>query len=133
MTHEIGSSRVDADNGDGDEDLTPSDQRMIRAMNTADAAKVGVIVTRTVSVIAALAILIGEYLFVFEDENAFFETAPNTQLWAQYLRDVASPLTFAGLLFGASYLLALYAARLDMDIVLADDDDAADDDESSQT
>lgn len=46
------------------------------------------------------------------------------QLWAVFLSGIAVPLAFAGLLIAASYVLAVYVARLEMDI-----DSVADNDE----
>jgi hypothetical protein len=74
--------------------------------------------------------VIGTALAVFSDVtdagNIVFETSIDRVTVGRFLANIASPLAFAGIVLALSYLLQVAAARLDIDIVLADEDEAAD-------
>jgi hypothetical protein len=113
-----------------DVQFTQWDRRMIAAMNVAYAARRGVVVLRVAAVVVALATVIGTALAVFSDVtdagNIVFETSIDRVTVGRFLANIASPLAFAGIVLALSYLLQVAAARLDIDIVLADEDEAAD-------
>jgi hypothetical protein len=113
-----------------DVQFTQWDRRMIAAMNVAHAARRGVVVLRVAAVVVALATVIGTALAVFSDVtdagNIVFETSIDRVTVGRFLANIASPLAFAGIVLALSYLLQVAAARLDIDIVLADEDEAAD-------
>ena len=106
---------------DSDGGLTLWDTRMVAAIGTLQAARRGVIVLRIVAALVVLASTLGNSLIVFRDRYSDFATAKDK--WAELLSSLAVPCSFAGMVLAASYLLAVYAARLDMDIILADDDE----------
>ncbi len=110
--------------------LTLWDRRMVSAISTANAARKGVVVLRVIAAVVALAALVGNALTVLEFDNAFSDASgwqqggfPDRYQWGQLLGSVAGPWAFAGLIVAASYLLSVYAARLDMDIILADNEE----------
>lgn len=112
----------------GDNELSPSDRRMLRAMATADSAHKGVVVLRVIAAVVTMSAIVGYALSVLEYNRGEFVggmnlRVPNRQQFALFLASVSTPLAFAGLIFAASYLVSVYASRLDMDIVLADEDD----------
>ncbi|MEN9647182.1 MAG: hypothetical protein RL238_3851 [Actinomycetota bacterium] len=115
---------------DGSDDVrfTQWDRRMIAAINVAHAARQGVMVLRVAAVVIALAAVIGTALVLFSDVSdaggAMFETTIDRQTVGQFLASIASPLAFAGIVLALSYVLQVAAARLDIDIVLADEDEA---------
>ncbi|MGD9795507.1 MAG: hypothetical protein AB7V43_18740 [Acidimicrobiia bacterium] len=101
-------------------------------MATADSARLGVVILRVISVVVAVATVAGNTLTVLElGSDGGFLSRPGVvgrQQWGYFLTGIAGPLAFAGLILAASFVLAVYAARLDMDIVLAGDDNADDTD-----
>jgi hypothetical protein len=114
-----------------DDELSPSDRRMLRAMASADSAHTGVVVLRVIAAVVAVSAVVGYALSVMEyerEDSGFMDglslAVPDRQQLAIFFASVSTPLAYAGLIFAASYLLSVYASRLDMDIVLADDDEA---------
>ena len=90
-----------------------------------DSARFGVVTLRLIAVGVALASGVGQLLAAMDRTDGPGYSFTSRQQWMVFLTGIAVPLAFAGLLVAASYLLAVYAARLDMDIVLADDNDNA--------
>lgn len=107
--------------------FTPWEQRLVAAIQVAQGARVGVVILRVVAALAAGFALLGVALLVFvqDDSGAIFGDGGLTgrQQWGQFLQSVAAPLAFAGIVFGLSYVVEIAAARLDVDIVMADDDE----------
>ena len=75
--------------------------------------------------------MVGHYLIVTDEaqlnngDTSFGHVSiPHGYQLGQFLVGFATPLAYGGLVFGASCLLAVYAARLDLDIVLSDQDEA---------
>ena len=108
--------------------FTQWDRRMIAAINVAHAARRGVLVLRVAAIVIAVAAVIGTALVLFSDvsdaSGAMFETTIDRRTVGQFFASVANPLAFAGIVLALSYLLQVAAARLDIDIVLADEDEA---------
>lgn len=115
--------------GPGDEPakFTPWERRLISAIEVADAAKVGVVILRVVAALCAAAAIVGLALLLFfqnADDSPFGSSSlGGRQQWGQFLQSVATPLAFAGIVFGLSYVVQIAAARLDVDIVMADADE----------
>lgn len=105
----------------GAEVLTMWDRRMVAAIATATSARKGVLVLRIVAAVVATAAVVGDWMIVMDDNWSDF--ASGRSQWGQFLSSVSVPVAFAGMVLAASYLLSVYAARLDMDIVLADDEE----------
>ena len=115
------------------ERATPWDRRVVGAMNVADSAKTGVVVLRVTAALVVAASLIGNYLYIFGrdlNDGASLDGSSLRFNVGQFLGSVATPLAFAGIVFGMSFLLAVYAARLDLDIVLADEQETSESDET---
>ena len=77
-----------------------------------------------IAAVVAAATLVGNYLYIFAGDNGggtfgFSNLRQRFQL-GQFFASVATPLAFAGLVFGLSYLVEINSARLDLDIVLDD-------------
>ena len=113
-------------------DLLPWERRVIRSMVTANTARVGAVVLRVVAGVVAVASIVGELLYVLSiDDRATSSSispiddvgTPAKLKWSVFLQGIASPLAFAGLVLAASFLVAVYAARLDLDIVQSDDEE----------
>lgn len=112
---------------DLEDNLSPFDRRMVRALATADSARKGVVMLRVVAAVVAASAIVGVGLRVMEPSEPWMPEGdgyrfPDLQQFASFLAAVATPLAFAGMVLAASYLLSVYAARLDMDMVLADED-----------
>jgi hypothetical protein len=94
-------------------------------MDASASAKVGVVVLRVISGVSVAATLIGNYLYIFgrnEPDGAAFDTITSDRFtFGQFLASVATPLAFAGIVLALSFVVSIYAARLDLDIVLADE------------
>jgi hypothetical protein len=87
-----------------------------RTLTPADRARGGARALRwCAAVIALLAIVGGAMATFWLDRPAEFVTPWDSThaLWGQFLSSLAQPLGFAALVFGASYLLAIHATRLD--------------------
>jgi len=105
-------------------------------MNVADSARTGVIVLRVIAAVVVAATVIGNFLITFgrnDDGSSLFEDSTDRFTVGQFLGGVATPLAIAGIVFGMSFMLAVAAARLDLDIVLADEQETADIDQSDDT
>ena len=88
---------------------------------------------RVIAAIVVAATVIGNFLISFgrnDDESLFDDSTTDRFTVGQFLGSVATPLAIAGIVFGMSFLLAVAAARLDLDIVLADEQETADIDQS---
>jgi hypothetical protein len=119
---------------DSTDDLSPWDRRVLAAMGTAQAARTGVVVLRVIAGVVAVASIVGNYLWVtsFDSRGSSGDgllglesiSVADRQQVGQFLTGVAAPLAFAGVLVAASYLLAVYAARLDLDVVRSDEDES---------
>ena len=106
-------------------DLTPWDRRVVRAIATSESALKGVIVLRVAAAIVVLASVAGNYLTLFGrdygvDSDSFKPISRDRLTLGLFLGNIAVPLAFAAAVFGMSFILSVYAARLDLDIVLAD-------------
>ena len=128
---------VDDDSTASDPELTAWDRRMITAIGVVGAARKGATVARVVAIVVALGAVVGAAIFSFWSEsfvasNDFGEVAAGwkfeftLQGFGQFLFMTAAPLAFAGIVFVLSYAIDVAAARLDVDIVLADEDEADD-------
>ena len=106
-------------------------------MNVADSARTGVIVLRVIAAVVVAATVIGNFLITFgrnDDGSSLFDDSTTDRFTVgQFLGSVATPLAIAGIVFGMSFMLAVAAARLDLDIVLADEQETADIDQSDDT
>jgi hypothetical protein len=111
--------------------LLPWERRVVRSIVTANSARIGVVVLRVLAVVVVVASVVGELLYVwsFDDTGGSSLSpvddpgTPARLKWAVFLQGIASPLAFAGLVLAASFLVSVYAARLDLDIVQSDDDE----------
>ena len=109
-------------------ELSPADRQMVQALATVLSARKGVTVLRVVAAIVALTAVVGQGLNILDSADSFEDlTISDRQLWASFLAGISVPLAFAGLILAASYLLEVYASRLDMDIVIAEQDEPDDD------
>ncbi len=118
-------SRVsDAEAGSDNSPISPWDRRVVRSLEIAESARRGVLALRVIAAVAAAATLVGNFLYIFVDDNGggTFGFSNLTQRFrlGQFFASVATPLAFAGLVFGLSYLVEINSARLDLDIVLDD-------------
>jgi len=98
---------------------TPWDKRVVRAMTAAETARQGAVILRVLAAVVALAGTLGPILYFTDD--SLRDSGGRLRL-GQILQVSALPLAGAGVVFAFSYLVELYASRLDLDIVLADDD-----------
>jgi len=112
--------------------LTMWDRRMVAAIQTANAARKGVKLLRVFAAVVVAIAAAAFWLAVFyepeQSGNGAFGIVSDTRTpdriqWAQFLSAMVTPVFYAALVVAASYLLAVYAARLDMDIILADDEE----------
>ena len=104
--------------------ISPWDRRVVRSLEIAESARRGVLALRVIAAVVAAATVIGNFLYIFAGDNGggnfgFSNLTQRFQL-GQFLAGVATPLAFAGLVFGLSYLVEINSARLDLDIVLDD-------------
>ncbi len=114
--------------GDDDVQFTPWDRRMIAAIEVANGARRGVLILRVSAVLIAVAAVVGNALATFSDvqqNDAIFEQDVDPFTVGRFLTGIANPLAFAGIVFALSYLVQIAAARLDIDIVLADEDETS--------
>ena len=96
----------------------------MRSLEIAESARRGVLALRVIAAVVAAATVIGNFLYIFAGDNGggnfgFSNLTQRFQV-GQFLASVATPLAFAGLVFGLSYLVEINSARLDLDIVLDD-------------
>ncbi|MDO8363773.1 MAG: hypothetical protein Q7V88_12810 [Actinomycetota bacterium] len=124
------------EDGEIDEvELSPSDRQMIRAMATAQSAQSAVGALRGFAVVAAIVVVVGQALSALDyvspqnRDSLFADPEPDRNQWAVFLTGISIPLVLVGLLVVASYVLAVYAARLDMDIVIAEQNEQDEADE----
>jgi hypothetical protein len=106
--------------------FTPWDRRVIAAIDVADGARRGVLFLRVAAAVIACAAVVGSALFIFSDttsQGVTYAATFDRQAVGRFLAGVANPLAFAGIVFALSYLVQISAARLDVDIVLADEDE----------
>lgn len=100
------------------------ERRVTRALETANTARKGVVILRVVAAVVAVASIVGNYLYWYTrpevDGDLGFDTS-EPWIFGQLLVSTGSGLAFAGIVFGLSSLLSVYAARLDLDIVLANE------------
>lgn len=107
------------------EPLSISDQRMLRAISSAQSARTGVTILQVLAAVVAVAAVVGSGLQVWafgDDTSRYGDSLSGRQAWAIFLSSVATPLAFAGLVLASSFILAVYSSRLEMDIVLADEE-----------
>ena len=108
----------------GPEIVTAWDRRVVRSLEIADTAHAGVRILRGIAVLSAAAAVLGTWLYVYGQEDFdsgdFDFRLPDRVLLGQFLSNVATPLASSGLVLGLTFLLAVHAARLDLEIVLAD-------------
>jgi hypothetical protein len=108
--------------------VTEWDKRVVGALGAVYAARRGVLVLRIIAAVAALAAIIGSALYTFSDANygGFVqEVTIDRRLVGQFLVTAANPLAFAAVVLALSYLIEISAARLDVDVVVADEDQTA--------
>ncbi|MGZ4678874.1 MAG: hypothetical protein ACXV5U_08965 [Ilumatobacteraceae bacterium] len=114
----------DAEAGSDNSPISPWDRRVVRSLEVSESAARGVVALRVIAAVVAAATVVGNFLYVFADDNggASFGFSNLTQRFrlGQFFASVATPLAFAGLVFGLSYLVEINSARLDLDIVLDD-------------
>ena len=80
---------------------------------------------RVAALVLATAEIVGSAILVFDGtSDVGFADRRRTQ-WATFVTSVAGPLTFVGLLVAASFVLAIYASRLEMDVVIAVQNESA--------
>ena len=126
----------DDDDTGNDVELTSWDRRVVAAIGVVGAARNGAMVARVVSIVAAAAALIGSAIAAFWYQESTYNpmTGLDSSEWkfrwtlhgfGLFLQYLAAPLAFAAIVFALSYTVEVAAARLDIDIVLADDDDDA--------
>ncbi|MFZ4718578.1 MAG: hypothetical protein ACOYMR_04090 [Ilumatobacteraceae bacterium] len=120
--------QIEADGpGEKPAKFTPWERRLVSAIEVADAARVGVVILRVVAAVSAAAAILGLVLLIFFQNAADSPLGSGglggRQQWGQFLQSVATPLAFAGIVFGLSYVVQIAAARLDVDIVMADADE----------
>ena len=124
----IDGDNDELDSSDRPADLTAGDQRTVRAMITVNTARTGVVVLRVIAAVVVLAAVIGtglvtaEFASRAEEPDAILgrEITPDHVYWAQFLLGIATPIAFAGMIVAASYLLSVYAARLELEIAQTD-------------
>ena len=97
---------------------SPWDRRVVRAMTSAESARQGATILRIVAAITAAVGIIGPVMYF----TAARDDASGRIVWGQILQVTALPIAGAGVVLAFSFLVELYASRLDLDIVLADDD-----------
>ena len=114
--------------GADDVQFTPWDRRMIAAIEVANGARRGVLILRVSAVLIAVAAVVGNALATFseiEQNGIVFEQDVDPSTVGRFLAGIANPLAFAGIVFALSYVVQIAAARLDIDIVLADEDETS--------
>lgn len=85
--------------------------------------------------VAAIVVVVGQALSALDyvspqnRDSLFADPEPDRNQWAVFLTGISIPLVLVGLLVVASYVLAVYAARLDMDIVIAEQNEQDEADE----
>lgn len=121
---------VPSDDFEDDElTFTSSDRDIITAINTARYGRRAVGAVRVGAVVVGLVATIGNALTALEyrtpstQDSLFADPTPDRQQWAVFLNGLATPLALALLVYAASFLLALYCSRLEMDIVIAEQDE----------
>ena len=105
-----------------------SDRHAVRALMTASSARLGVVVLRVAALVLATAEIVGSAILVFDGTSDVGFTDRRRTQWATFVTSVAGPLTFVGLLVAASFVLAIYASRLEMDVVIAVQNESAESD-----
>lgn len=120
---------------EGDEEvLTLWDKRMVAAVKTAASARKGVKLLRVASGLVVALMAVGNWLVLYTttspSSDGVFEVATRRTgtdriKLGQWLGSMSSAVAYAGVLLALSFLLAVYAARLDMDIILADEEEVA--------
>lgn len=111
------------------EPATTWDRRVVSAYEVVYAARRGVVVLRVIAVVVALLTILGSALYYFSDSDDggfLVENSVDRQTIGQFLLSIVVPLSFAAMVLSLSYLVQISAARLDVDIVVADDDQTAD-------
>lgn len=101
---------------------------MIAAIEVANGARRGVLILRIAAVVIAVAAVVGTALEAFSDipsGGAMIRRELDRFTVGQFLAGIANPLAFAGIVFALSYVVQIAAARLDIDIVLADEDETS--------
>ena len=105
--------------------LTAWDRRVVRAIQVSESARAGVIVLRIAAAIVVLSSVVGTWLVLYGADDTGDEVIQSSLTGrikiGQLLTTIASPLAFAAVVFGLSFVLSVYASRLDLDIVLADE------------
>jgi hypothetical protein len=110
-----------------DPPISPWDRRVVRSLEIAESARRGVLALRLIAAFVAAASVVGTYLYVFalDDASGTFGVSNLTDRYkiGQFLASLATPIAFAGLVFGLSFVVAINGARLDLAIVLDDADE----------
>lgn len=106
--------------------LTSWDRRVIRAVATADTARKAALLLRWVAGVIAVTGVVGYALLTvrdygFEDSALGSIETPDRYQVGTFLVGAMWSLGLAGVIVGVSFLVEIYASRLDLDIVDADE------------
>ena len=118
----------DGDDAPGVARMSLADRRVLRAMSTADSAHTGVVVLRVLAALVTVAAIAGYALGALDYGRRASDGLGGGRSRQQlefFLIGVSTPLALTSVIFAASYLVGVYAARLDMDIVLANENEPA--------
>lgn len=126
------TSSTTNDNFGGEGELTAWERRLIGAIGVVAAARKGALAARVASIIIAAGALVGVAILSFWTEKyPEYSYGGPTVSWefewtmhnlGQFFQGVAAPLAFAAIVFAVSCMIEVAAARLDIEIVLADDE-----------
>ena len=100
--------------------MTPWDRRVVRALGASDAARRGALILRVLSGVIAAVGLIGSALYL---SSGFVGSYGTRAKAGWFLQQIAVPLGIGGVVLGLSFLVEVYASRLDLDIVASDEDE----------
>ncbi len=106
--------------------FTPWDRRVVAAINVVAAARRGSVILRVIAAVVAIVGVVGAALTYFWNDALNGVVSPGTfdgQRWGLFLLASANPLAVAGIVLALSFVVDVAAARLDIDIVLADEDE----------
>jgi hypothetical protein len=105
------------------------DRRVVAAFEVVYAARRGVLILRIAAALIAVIAVVGSALFHFSDNSvyvSFNDAGITRQVVGQFMQDIAVPLASAAVVLALAYLVEIAAARLDVDIVVADEDQVLD-------
>lgn len=97
-------------------------------MAVADSARAWSLLLRIVGFLVMAASLIGNYLLIYRGDTTF-DGSPDVTTrikLGEFLTQSSLPVAFGGILLAMSFIVSVYAARLDIDIVRDDEEETAD-------